>query len=115
MPLKPLQYPNPGPGSFRERSIFQVPVASSSYRGRVISPDLVPFPKDVLSSTEGTVTAQSAVEAPTASEGHWSPEPLKGPRAGNGEGVQPPELAISLSRTLSRAGLEPRSPKGPDR
>ena len=62
MPPKPLQYPIPGPGPFRERSIFQVPVASPSYRGRVISPDLVPFPKDVLSSTEGTVTAQSAME-----------------------------------------------------
>ena len=43
MPPKPLQYPIPGPGSFRERSIFQIPVASPSYRGRVISPDLVPF------------------------------------------------------------------------
>ena len=62
MPLKPLQYLISGPGSFRVRSIFQVPVASPSYRGRVISPDLVPFPKDVLSSTEGTVTAQSAME-----------------------------------------------------
>ena len=62
MPPKPLQYPIPGPGPFRERSIFQVPVSSSSYRGRVISPDLVPFPKDVLSSTEGTVIAQSAME-----------------------------------------------------
>ena len=64
MPPKPLQYPISGPGPFRERSSFQVPVpvASPSYRGRVISPDLVPFPKDVLSSTEGTVTAQSAME-----------------------------------------------------
>ena len=62
MLLKPLQYLISGPGSFRARSIFQVPVASSSYRGRVISPGLVPFPKDVLSSTEGTVTAQSAME-----------------------------------------------------
>ena len=62
MPPKPLHYPIPGPGPFRERSIFQVPVASSSYRGRVISPDLVPFPKDVLSPTKGMVVAQSAVE-----------------------------------------------------
>ena len=45
---KQLQYLISGPGSFRARSIFQVPVASPSYRGRVISPDLVPFPKDVL-------------------------------------------------------------------
>ena len=37
-------------------------MASSSYRDRVISPDLVPFPKDVLSPTKGVVTAQSAVE-----------------------------------------------------
>ena len=44
-----------------------------------------------------------------------SPEPLQGFQVGDGEGVQSPELAISLSRTLSRAGLEPRSPKGPDR
>ena len=87
MPPKPLRYPISGPGPFRERStfqvpvegmtplsqwisfqcdtlihriktiIYQVPVASASYRGRVISPDLVPFPKDVLSSTEGTVFA----------------------------------------------------------
>ena len=62
MPPKPLQYPIPGPRPFRERSSFQVPVASSSYRGRVISPDLVPFPKDVLSPTKGMVVAQSAVE-----------------------------------------------------
>ena len=37
-------------------------MASPSYRGRVISPDLVPFPKDVLSPTKGVVTAQFAVE-----------------------------------------------------
>ena len=59
---KQLQYPISGLGSFRDRSIFQVPVASSSYRGRVISPDLVPFLKDVLSSIEGMVIAQSAME-----------------------------------------------------
>ena len=59
---KPLPYPIPGLGRFRERSVIQVPVASSSFRGRVISPDLVPFPKDVLSPTKGVVTAASAVE-----------------------------------------------------
>ena len=76
MPLKPLQYPNPGPGSFRERSIFQVPVASPSYRGRVISPDLVPFPMDLkpLQSFESGAT-----------KGH--PEPLQGFQVGDGEGV----------------------------
>ena len=37
-------------------------MASPSYRYRVISPDLVPFPKDVLPPTTGVVTAQSAVE-----------------------------------------------------
>ena len=87
MPPKPLQYPIPGPGPFRERSIFQVPVSSSSYRGRVISPDLVPFPKDVLSSTEGMVTAQPAMELEMPLKGILSPEPRKGSRAGDGEGV----------------------------
>ena len=60
---KPLQYPIPGPGPFRERDqSFKFWMASPSYRGRVISPDLVPFSKDVLSPTEGVVSAQSAVE-----------------------------------------------------
>ena len=79
MPPKPLQYPIPGPGPFRERSIFQVPVASPSYRGRVISPDLVPFPKDVL--------LLHICDGAQATTGHLSPEPLQGSRAGDGEGV----------------------------
>ena len=107
--------PFPGPGPFRERSIFQVldGLLFLPRPGDQSGPRSVPERRAITHERDGHGTVCSGARTPR--KGVLSPEPRKGSRVGDGEGVNLPKPAISLSRTLSRAGLESRSTNGPDR
>ena len=104
------------PGPFeRERSIIQVldGLPFLPRPGDQSGPRSVLERRAITHGRGGLGTVCSGARTPR--KGVPSPEPRKGSRLVNGEGVNLPIPAISLSRTLSRAGLEPRSTNGPDR
>ena len=97
---KPLRYPIPGPGPFRERSTFQVldGLRFLPRPGDLSGPRSVPERRAITHERSGHGTVCSGARTPR--KGVSSPEPRKGSRVGTGEGVSLPKPAISLPRTF---------------